>query len=117
MESEGEVLTLDELKKLSAEATKAPWEWQFDTIVGYEPFTDGSKGKGFATEVICTDSRFYPPRDNDADLILAMRNNIDKLIAVAEAAKELMFGEVDLDDGYRVRDNLMKALAALEDEK
>lgn len=105
-------MKLEELKRLSAEATSAPWR----VSVGLE----GPRGP----------YRIYGPtlytRDQanaDINLTQAMRNNFDKLIAVAEAARSFVstYGhrgicsyvsdcECKCDCGY---DALQKALGGL----
>ena len=70
-------MTIEELKKLSADATPAPWCVHFETGIG--PFIVGS------------DKSILSIDTNGKDLLFISeaRNHIDKLLAVAEAAKEL----------------------------
>lgn len=81
---------LTKLTQVAAGRTKGKWHWWSDSICGYEPYTDGSKGPGSRIEIIKTDSRVYPPEDNDADFIITAANCFDELVAVAEAAKNFV---------------------------
>lgn len=75
---------IKKLKQVAAGRTKGKWHWWSDSICGYEPYTDGSKGPGSRIEIIKTDSRVYPPEDNDADFIITAANCFDELVACAE---------------------------------
>ncbi len=82
---------MDEFKKLVEEASPGPWMWGdpfTDEIGCYIPYTDDSEGRGSWNSIIQTDSRVYPPEDNDAAFIIACRSFVPKLIAVAETANE-----------------------------
>jgi hypothetical protein len=101
---------LEELKRLSAEAIAEPWI-----------FEEGADGRC----IIRTDTGMWMNcgiSPKSSKLVVLMRNNIDKLIAVAEAARAFMkvrehhglcalrIGDGDCDCGY---DALQKALKEL----
>lgn len=110
-------MTLDELKKLSADATPAPWS------VGRHPDPDSPiryilDSRNGWNEV----ATLYDDLDTNvkkAKLIVAARNHLDKLIAVAEAAKELVKWEASYEIGGFEKhiDKLSEVISALEDEK
>jgi hypothetical protein len=105
-------VTLDELKKLEQAATPGPWEWgdpdrkDESDIVWFEPFTDGSTGKGFRSDLITRDSGVYGPDIPTCEFIIAARNMLPKLLAVADAAKKVQ--------AFIYLKDLEEALAALE---
>lgn len=120
------MLKIDELENLAKEATPGPWEWdrpdhERANIVYYEPFTDGSPGKGSSYDLISRDSGCYGPDVPTCEYIMAANpNTVLKLIAVAKAAE-------GLSDSVRKAENagiylnmniwlehLQRALAALE---
>lgn len=108
-------MKLEEMKRIANARTKGPWHWtKFDSIEGYEPYTDGSNGPGSRIKIIETDSRVYPPGDNDADFIIMVANNWDKIMAVVEAAKEFC-------DAYVIKidestERMIETLKSLEEE-
>lgn len=73
---------LSELERLSKEAT--PGEWRYTCAYGVAFIEAGSK-KSIASAVEYL-------KTHDADLIVEMRNNLDKLLAVARAAEEMYVG-------------------------
>ena len=83
---------LERLKQLDALSKPAPWQWadqgrKEESDISYvEPFTDGSKGRGFEYDVIVRDSGVYPPDIDTCELIMEMRNSLSKLLPVIEAA-------------------------------
>ena len=91
---------LDELERLSKAATPGPWYCDFDANGFYVIFKSNKT-----------------PNITDAELIEAMRNNIDNLITVARAASAV---EKLCEDGYSdiggfaEYDSLTRALAELE---
>lgn len=106
-------MTLDQIKAIAAARTKGPW------------FTDGA----FIVEnshAIIADCKqqLADVFDNDqvaatAEFIAMAANNIDKLIAVAEAARNpaLQSGESEVYKWMDALSDLRKALAALESDK
>lgn len=92
---------LDELEKLSKEATPGPW---------YVPDNN-------VHPLVINGDKFLTY--DDSCLIVAMRNNIDALIKVAKAAHGLSFG-VDWNKGTHAeiyRPKLIEALAELKETK
>ena len=91
------------LRELSGKATAQPWQsgnnavWQLEI-----------SGEGNSPECICE----YV-KETDAELIALMRNNIDKILDVVEAAKEYMETDKFLAPEYGSK--LRTALAALDE--
>jgi hypothetical protein len=74
-------MKLEELKKLSAAATKEPW------------FAIGKEyGATHIKVVEDNDSLVVEAQEENGELIAAMRNHFDALLAVAEASKKFLQG-------------------------
>ena len=76
---------IDELQRLHEAATKGPWKQVLGCFVDH--------AEGVAADCI---------NDEDADLIVAMRNALPALLRVARAAKNIA-GNVPLDIDPRIR--------------
>jgi hypothetical protein len=85
-------MKLDELKRLDAAATPAPWAIE-DTDDGFR-YVMATHDRPWR-QPICSNVTYYPTAVGvqDQALIAAARNALPKLIAVAEAAKELLATE------------------------
>lgn len=67
---------LDALEALEKAATPGPWAVDYEEDVGGVMGIDAPNN----TQIVKTDTGFYPPRKNDADLIVALRNNAAAMI-------------------------------------
>lgn len=85
-------MSIATLKQLAAQATAGPW--RKDSAIGN--FTHVAIETITANRYLVADCVGSRKSDN-AELIAAMRNNIDALIAVAEAAQN-MVGVMECDD-------------------
>ena len=71
---------IDELQKLEAAATVAPWVIEIDDE-GFDGAAIYSNDGGWGTAYVCKDMEQIDGGLTDAELIVAMRNNLPKLIA------------------------------------
>jgi hypothetical protein len=98
-------MKLSEMRKLASKATPGPWEFglRYGMRCSDSFNADGEK------LLVCGDMLY-----RDGKLVEAMRNNIEKLLDVAEAAKDTQdFLLSEFGRGYSVLDD---ALAELERE-
>jgi hypothetical protein len=84
--------TLEQLRKLSTEATPGPWDtWEIEDEEGNK--TGGIKAIGLTFPAL---PEFNVGETNcspeDASLIVAMRNSFEKLLIIAEKARALLDG-------------------------
>lgn len=79
---------IDELQKLEAAATVAPWVIEIDDE-GYDGAAIYSNDGGWGTAYVCKDMEQIDGGVTDAELIVAMRNNLPKLIAALRAVKNM----------------------------
>lgn len=84
---------LDALEKLADAATPGPWEWEYPderelaNVVYYEPYTDGSSGKGSRYNLISRDSGVYGPDVNTCEYIMSV--NPDTIKALIRYIRKL----------------------------
>lgn len=115
---------LGELRAICKKAQPGPWEWRSpenkdgSDIVYYEPYTDGSPGKGSKYALISRDSGVYGPDVATCEFIMAFNPElVAKLLKVAEAADSLL-GEDDALEAisqWSAAFILKDALAAIEE--
>jgi hypothetical protein len=94
-------MTLDELDRLEKAATKAPWVWSDKHEGGvsgggqhYANVMDFGEQRPYSES---GDVRGEPPNIEDRELMLAARNALPKLLAVAKAAREIRHCQHTLD--------------------
>lgn len=82
--------SLRALRELHEKATPGPWVAESDDtpnrcagITGPTQYDDAA----YSGDIVVTDSGVYPPRMPDATLIVALRNALPALLAIAEAAR------------------------------
>lgn len=82
--------SLKALRELHEKATPGPWVAEVDDtpnrcagIAGPTQYDDYA----YRGDIVVTDSGVYPPRMPDAALIVAARNALPALLAIAEAAR------------------------------
>lgn len=117
-EEGGGGVTLDELKRLCAEATEGPWEIVFRSTQ-FGLCTIGTPMGDVASQD--PKGKYHGVYENDAAFIAAARTAMPLLIAVAEAAKRCfvphnhasMFCTQCFTD-MRAKDDVLAALRALE---
>jgi hypothetical protein len=67
--------------ELDEKAIRAPWQWGEDVWDDCIVSVDSDDG---VTEIIKTDSRIYPPKKSEADLIIEYRTLCPRLAKSAE---------------------------------
>lgn len=109
-------MSIATLKQLSAQATAGPWEWW--TSNSFRRLSSVATGKDGDVLYACIQlSDGHPDiggSDADMALIAAMRNNIDALIAVAEAAQEFVAVQSTAEVDWEAYVTLRAALARLD---
>lgn len=110
------------LKELEAAATPGPWSWEYEGDQGSNII---ETREGYA--VITRDAGYYGPNIPTGDLIIEMRNALPKLLAMVEAAQEVLVTTTMIQKGgglafavngekFTEMELALHALAALEQE-
>lgn len=131
-------MTLSELEKLESLATPGPWvndywagKCPLDHLHGravckYDYYYANSDishhhisvaDVNDRREVVTTTDEYGALDKDDGALIVALRNNAKALIAVAQAARDCLFHDIDVDLNIKYRDALAKALLKLDEIK
>lgn len=115
---------LTHLRELEAKATPGPWEFdRLDRKFEYEASYKVGRPGSTEYDYFISDDLYYntAPALVDAELIVAMRNALPKLLAFVEAydAAEVLLGsdETDSTEYVRVLNKRDKARAALEEKE
>lgn len=107
-------MTLDQIKAIAAERTKGPWKYDW----GNWDIENQNRKTLCCFDLGCREN-ITVPAHADGEFIAMAANNIDKLIAVVEAARNpaLQSGESEVYKWMDALSDLRKALAALESDK
>ncbi len=113
-------MNISDMKKIADSRTKGEWGYTY-----YEDANDPDnrnrnigiiEDEFYGDTIIHRDSGVYSPEKADAEFIIMAANNIDKLIAVVEAAKPLFNFKGSSNDWSKIETTLESALKELEKE-